>query len=230
MKLKTCFFLLLAVIPLVPYSASALLMRESGPEPIIIQIKESLRQSDDLDAELPKLADIQRESSLRVDKRWAGPKFLELISFPKNFTEDEALAVIAKLQQLPAVEKVVALSAYNLEFRSGDFSREFPGNQAVPDVVRRGFDNDRNSRGSHGPPDIATAVQPKHIPNHSMTRSSSREWSMRRTRSHWRRCRDPLPVFPVSLQTSEPWRIIWTSSRRPQVETSCLRICRAITI
>ena len=170
MKLKKCFFLLLAVIPLVPYSASALLMRESGPEPIIVQIKESLRQSDDLDAELAKLAALQRKSSLRVEKRWAGPKFLEQISFPKNFTEEEALAVIAKLQQLPAVEKVVSLSAYNLEFRSGDFSREFAGNKAVPDVARRGFDNDRNSRGSHGPPDIATAMKAKHVPNRIIVR------------------------------------------------------------
>ena len=170
MKIKKCFLLLLAVIPLAPYSASALVMRESGPEPIFVQIKESLRQSDDLDAELAKLAALQRESSLRVDKRWAGPKFLEQISFPKNFTEEEALAVIAKLQQLPAVEKVVALSAYNLEFRSGDFSREFAGNQAIPDVARRGFDNDRNSRGSHGPPDIATALTAKHAPNRIIVR------------------------------------------------------------
>jgi subtilisin family serine protease len=153
MKFKKCF-LLLAVIPLLPFSAPAFLMRESGPEPIIIQIKESLRQSDDLDSELAKLASLERESSVTVEKRWAGAKYLELISFPRNFTEKQALAVVAKLQQLPSVEKVVALSAFNLEFRSGDFSREFAGNQPIPEVARRGFDRDRiagSGRGSRNP-------------------------------------------------------------------------------
>jgi subtilisin family serine protease len=145
-------------------------MRESGPEPIIVQLKESLRQSDDLDSELAKLASVERESSVAVEKRWAGVKYLELVSFPKNFTEAQALAVVAKLQQLPSVEKVVAFSAFNLEFRSGDFSREFKGNQAIPDVARRGFDADRLSRGSHVAPDIATALKAEHVPNRIIVR------------------------------------------------------------
>jgi subtilisin family serine protease len=145
-------------------------MRESGPEPIIVQIKESVRQSDDLDSELAKLASVERESSVAVEKRWAGVKYLELVSFSKNFTEAQALAVVAKLQQLPSVEKVVAFSAFNLEFRSGDFSREFKANQAIPDVARRGFDADRLSRGSHVASDIATALKAEHVPNRIIVR------------------------------------------------------------
>jgi subtilisin family serine protease len=169
MKFRKCF-LLFAVIPLLPYSAPAFLMRESGPEPIIIQIKESLRQSDGLDLELAKLASLERESSVAVEKRWAGVKYFEMVSFPKNFTEAQALAVVAKLQQLPSVEKVVALSAFNLEFRSGDFSREFKASQAIPDVARRGFDADRLSRGSHVAPDIASALKAEHVPNRIIVR------------------------------------------------------------
>jgi subtilisin family serine protease len=105
-----------------------------------------------------------------VEKRWAGVKYLELVSFPKNFTEAQALAVVTKLQQLPSVEKVVAFSAFNLEFRSGDFSREFKANQAIPDVARRGFDADRLSRGSHLVPDIATALKAEHVPNRIIVR------------------------------------------------------------
>jgi hypothetical protein len=170
MKFRKCLLLLVTISSFLPYSAPALLMRESGPEPIIVQIKESLRQSDDLDSELAKLASVERESSVAVEKRWAGVKYLELVSFPKNFTEAQALAVVAKLQQLPSVEKVVAFSAFNLEFRSGDFSREFKGNQAVPDVARRGFDADRLSRGSHVAPDIATALKAEHVPNRIIVR------------------------------------------------------------
>src|SRR2546430_11663084 len=100
MKFKKPLLLLVAAGLFLPDSTFALLMRESGPEPIIIQIKESLRQSDDLDSELAKLASVERQSSVAVEKRWAGVKYLELVTFPKNFTEAQALAVVAKLQQL----------------------------------------------------------------------------------------------------------------------------------
>lgn len=170
MKFKKSLLLLVTAGSFLPYSAPALLMRESGPEPIIVQVKESLRQSDDLDSELAKLASVERASSVAVEKRWAGVKYLELISFPKNFTEAQALAVVAKLQQLPSVEKVVALSAFNLEFRSGDFSREFKANQAIPEVARRGLDADRLSRGSHVAPDIASALKAEHVPNRIIVR------------------------------------------------------------
>jgi hypothetical protein len=46
-----------------------------------------------------------------------------MLSFPSNFTEQQALAVIAALNQLPALEKVVPVSASNLEFNVADFTR-----------------------------------------------------------------------------------------------------------
>ena len=78
MKFKKSLLLLVTAGSFLPYSAPALLMRESGPEPIIVQVKESLRQSDDLDSELAKLASVERASSVAVEKRWAGAKYLEL--------------------------------------------------------------------------------------------------------------------------------------------------------
>ena len=99
-------------------SSSALVMRANGPEPIIVQIKESLRLSDDLDNRLNEFASARSQNGLSVLKWWAGSKLLVLLSFPPNFTEQRALAVIGKLQQLPVVERVVAASAFNLHFRS----------------------------------------------------------------------------------------------------------------
>lgn len=121
-------------------------MRNNGPEPIIVQIKESLRTSDDLDNRLAEFASLRQQSHLSVINWWAGQKLLVMLSFPTNFTEQQALAVIARLQQSPAVEKVVAQSAFNLEFKSGDFARSYDANQAIPDPARRGFDVDRLSR------------------------------------------------------------------------------------
>jgi len=111
------FALPLLAIFLISSSASALLMRDNGPEPIIVQIKESLRLSDDLDARLSELEAANSQNGLTVRKWYAGDRLLVRISFPSNFTEQQALTVIAGLQQLPAVEKVVAASAANLEFK-----------------------------------------------------------------------------------------------------------------
>lgn len=119
-------------------SASALVMRENGPEPIIVQIKESLRLSDDLDNRLSQLAAVHNQSGLTVKKWYAGNKLLVMLSFPSSFTEQQAAAVITALQQLPAVEKVVPVSAANLEFRTADFARGYPSNQAMPEQARRG--------------------------------------------------------------------------------------------
>jgi hypothetical protein len=44
--------LVVATAILLPLSAFGLVMRATGPEPIIVQIKESLRTSDDLDNRL----------------------------------------------------------------------------------------------------------------------------------------------------------------------------------
>lgn len=142
-------------------------MRENGPEPIFIQIKESLRQSDALDAELAALASFQQSAGLTVTRRWAGPKLLEVALFPETFTREQALAVISQLQALAAVEKVVTASAYNLEFRSGDFARAYAPNQPIPDAARRGFDVERMGR---APLDIASAVLAPHVTNRIIVR------------------------------------------------------------
>lgn len=125
-----------------PQSTFALLMTGHGPEPIIIQIKESLRKSDSLDVEVAKIKAFEQDNQLTAVKRWAGTKFLELLSFPARFTEAQALAVIAKLQQSPAIEKVVAYSAFNLEFKSSDFAHEFGPNEVVPEGMKRGLMSD----------------------------------------------------------------------------------------
>lgn len=81
-------------------------MRENGPEPIIVQIKESLRLSDELDARLNQLEAVHNQSGLAVKKWYAGNKLLVMLSLPSSFTEQQAVAVITSLQQSPAVEKV----------------------------------------------------------------------------------------------------------------------------
>lgn len=166
---KILFKLVLAIL-LLPLPVSALVMRPNGPEPIIVQIKESLRTSDDLDQRLSELASKQHQNRLKVEKWWAGAKLLVMLSFPSNFTEQQALAVIGKLQQLPAVEKVVAVSAYNLHFRSGDFAREFGPQEAMPETARRGFDARRLGRPVFSPPDEVDLALRPHAPNRLIVR------------------------------------------------------------
>ena len=137
----------------------------TGPEPVIVQIKESLRTSDDLDNRLNELAAVRNQNRLSVVKWWAGSKLLVMVSFPSNFTERQATAAIAKLQQLPAVEKVVAVSAFNLHFRSGDFTRSYGANDAIPDVARRGFDAERIGKSPSAAPDQLALLQVPHVPN-----------------------------------------------------------------
>lgn len=62
------------------------------------------------------------------------------ISFPATFNETKALSVIAALQKLPCVEKVVAASAANLEFDATDFANAFAPSDSIPDAARRGLD------------------------------------------------------------------------------------------
>lgn len=64
----------LLAIFLISSSASALLMRPNGPEPIIVQIKESLRLSDDLDNQLRQLAAAHNRNGLGAVKWHAGDK------------------------------------------------------------------------------------------------------------------------------------------------------------
>jgi subtilisin family serine protease len=162
---RLCNKIVILIILLSPLSASALVMRANGPEPIIVQIKESLRTSDDLDNQLKQLATIRQQNKLTVVKWWAGPKLLVLVSFPANFTEKQATDVVAKLQACSAVEQVVAVSAFNLHFRSGDFVREYGPNDTIPDVARRGFDADRIGKPAYVPPDDIALLQTPHVPN-----------------------------------------------------------------
>ena len=60
----------------VSVSASALIMRPNGPEPIIVQIKESLRLSDDMDNRLGELEKTRTLNGLDVLKWCAGNKLL----------------------------------------------------------------------------------------------------------------------------------------------------------
>ena len=118
MKTTGLLLKLLLAISLLPLSASALLTRENGPEPVILQIKESARKSDTLDGELALLAEAQHRHHLRVERRWAGRKYLELLAFPEGHTRDRAQAVIVELRSFPFIEKVIPVSASALEFKA----------------------------------------------------------------------------------------------------------------
>lgn len=151
-------------------SASALLMRENGPEPIIVQIKNSLRTSDDLDNRLNQFAALRQQNRLKVEKWWAKSKLLVMLSFPSDFTEAQALSVIGRLQESPAVEKVVAVSAQNLEFTAGDLEREYGPGATIPEIARRGFDVGRSRIGDYRPPDEAALLRMPHAPNRLIVR------------------------------------------------------------
>lgn len=153
----------LLAIALLSSSASALVMRDNGPEPVIIQIKDSLRESDQFDSELETLASSERDASVTVEKRWVGAKYLELVSFPKDFSEADALNAIRTLAESPAVQKIVPVSAANLEFRMGDFDREYDPTEEIPDAARRGFDAERAARGPS--PAIPDQVAAPHVSN-----------------------------------------------------------------
>jgi hypothetical protein len=117
-------------------------------EPVVVQIKDSLRTSVDLDAQLSALAAIENANRLTEVEWYAGPKLLVKLSFPKEFTDDDAQKAIFNLQQSEAVEKVVVQSAANLEFKSADFARSWKPREAIPDAARRGFDVNRLKRPS----------------------------------------------------------------------------------
>jgi hypothetical protein len=174
--------LALAAISLFNSRVYALVMRENGPEPIIVQIKESLRTSDDLDNRLSELVALRQQQRMKVEKWWAGRKLLVMLSFPTNFTEQEALGVIARLEQSPAVEKLVAVSAYNLHFESGDFARTYGANDTIPDAARRGFDVDQINQPKYQPPNAFALLQTPHVPNRLIVRWKNEHiWKADRT-------------------------------------------------
>jgi len=166
------FFLCL----LVPSRASALLLGDNGFEPIFIEVKPSLRLSLDFDSHLQALAAIEAELGLTVMKRFAGPKYIELVAFPASFSREQARAAIVVLQQQTYVEKVVAASAFNLGFRSGDFARAYAPNETIPEAIRRGLDLDPDQVF-----DPLVVLQP-HQPNHLIVKwRSELVWSAERT-------------------------------------------------
>jgi hypothetical protein len=164
----------LLAIFLISSSVSALVMRPDGPEPIIVQIKESLRLSDDLDNRLSQLEAAHSQNGLTVRKWCAGNKLLLMVSFPSNFTEQQALTVISRLQLLPAVEKVVAVSAANLEFKPADFVRQYASNQAMPEAARRGLDREEASHPPMTQAQIDRVVQTPHVERQLIVRWKSR--------------------------------------------------------
>ncbi len=156
--------------------ASALLVGDEGLfEPIIVQIKDSLRTSLDLDQELAVLASLEKENGLTEVQWYAGPKLLVTLSFPKDFTEDQAQRTISLLQECGAVEKVVAQSASNLEFRPADFIRAYEPDDAIPEAALRGLDADRigqkvDSSDTQPPPVKVDLSQIPHVPNRLIVR------------------------------------------------------------
>ena len=161
MKLRPLlsFLLVLLGVTLVCSRASAVLLTERGFEPILVQVKESLRLSSQLNSGLQRLSMVENRLGLAVVQRFVGLKYIELLSFPQSSTEAEALAAIFTLQGDSAVEKVVAYSAFNLEFRPADFNHAYQPNEYIPEAVRRGLDS--------GPAfafDPAVVLQP-HAPN-----------------------------------------------------------------
>lgn len=158
---------------LFPSHRIGLLMRDNGPEPIIVQVKQSLLLSDELDTQLNGLAALQQEKGVKIEKWWANGKLLELVSFPENFTEATALAAIDALQASSAVEKVVTVSAFNLEFKDADFAREYPAGQPIPDAARRGLDAEEWQRPPMTQADIDEAVALPHVPNQLLVRWKS---------------------------------------------------------
>ncbi len=113
---------------------------------MIVQIKDSLRTSTDLDTELAALSVLEKANGLSVVQWYAGTKLLVTLSFPKEFSEEQAEKTIPLLQLSSAVEKVVAQSAANLEFKAADFARAYGPDEGIPDQARRGFDVDRLNR------------------------------------------------------------------------------------
>ena len=173
MKHKKLLILLLGVAPLLSYSASAVLMRDNGPEPIIVQIKESLRLSDDLDSSWDALAQLQQDYAVTVQNWWAGQKLLELVTFSNEASHDDAIKAIKAIEDSGFVDKVVTASAVNLEFKPGDFGRQYPLYQDIPEAARRGLDKDEWSRVAMSKDGIEKALEAPHVPNQIIVRWKS---------------------------------------------------------
>jgi hypothetical protein len=152
-------FLILLVL-LFPLCASALIMTENGPEPILVQVKQSIRLDPNLDAQLQDLAALETSLGLSVTERWVNPQaYLELLTFPADFTYDQAISVVDRLQQSTEVQQTATASAFNLFFPLSYFSGEFGPNEDIPEVVRRGLDT------PSAPPVDPSTLEATHVPN-----------------------------------------------------------------
>jgi hypothetical protein len=133
---------LLAIVTVfLVHPAFAWLIGDNGPEPVFVQVKQALRLSLDFDSDLRDLATTESQLGLTVEKLFIGSAYLERVGFPAGWTDDQILNALTQLQQLPAVEQVVAASASNLVFRSGDIGTEYSPDALIPEAVRRGIDS-----------------------------------------------------------------------------------------
>jgi subtilisin family serine protease len=175
-------FSLLAIL-LFSSSAFALLIGDNGgPESVIVQIQDSLLLSNDLDSSLSGLAALEQNDGVNVEKWWAAGKLLQLVSFPQSWTEAQALAAIDDLQASSAVEKVVAVSGFNLDFQPGDFAREYDPSAIIPDAARRGLDAQEWQRPPMTQADIDAEMALPYVPNQVIVRwKSEYVWNMAQT-------------------------------------------------
>ncbi len=159
---------------LTAFDASALIMRDDGPEPVHVVIKQSIRLADDFDAQLQTLATLEASLDLRVIRRFAGSlfagsdlfygerarggKYIELVGFPSYFTEAQAYSAMAMLERSPVVEFVVPVSSYNA-LAPWEFGQEFGPNEVIPEATKRGLASEPTP-----PFDPSVVLQP-HAPN-----------------------------------------------------------------
>jgi hypothetical protein len=133
---KPLLFAILATL-LALSRAHALVMTDHGPELIMVEVKSSLRLTSELDSDLQALAATESQSQLTVVTRFVGAKYLELVSFPTQFTEDQALAAIDVLVQQPYVEAVLPTSVSWLIYPSLD--QAYAPGDTIPEYVLRGL-------------------------------------------------------------------------------------------
>jgi hypothetical protein len=111
------------------------------PDPILVQIKESLRTSLDLDAQLQALAATEASLGMTLVRTFAGTKYIQMLSYPSGLTREQQGYIITQLQQAPQVEQMASVLAANLVFRAMDLARSFEPNEVIPDVIRRGLES-----------------------------------------------------------------------------------------
>src|SRR5436309_1490946 len=153
--------LLILFVFLFPLSAFGWLMTDNGPDPILVQVKQSIRLAPDLDAQLQDLAALEVGLGLTVADRWVNPQsFIELVRFPADFTEDQIAAAVQTLFESPAVDQVVAIWGSFLIYRGFEFaSGEFGPNDPIPEVVLRGLDTPPPA------PVDPSVLNAEHVPN-----------------------------------------------------------------